>query len=393
MNHPDPKAQPHPEPYKAFRRMVPRSPHEHHRVASTLELLFDLVFVVAIAFAGAQLHHALSANHAAHGVLSFGLVFFAIWWAWMGFTWFASAFDIDDVPYRIAVWVQMAGALVIAAGVVAAFDKGDFTTITIGYVLMRVASVGQWLRASIQSPEHRQTCRRYALGISLVQLGWLANLGTPPSWGLPVFGLLVLAELAVPVWSERAGKTPWHPHHIAERYGLMTIIVLGESVLAVATGVQSATSQGIWGADLLALCVGALLVVYCMWWIYFEDSVGDRLHELNTAYLWGYGHYVLFATAAATGAGLAVQVDILTGHAELSAAAGAAALAVPVAIYALAVWFLQKCNAPHQAGGHWVLPVAALLIVTTPWWPVNTALAIGLLLAGALAVSMKLRAS
>ena len=215
MNHTETPTPPQPAPYKAFRRMVARSPHEQHRVASTLELLFDLVFVVAIAFAGAQLHHALSANHAAHGVLSFGLVFFAIWWAWMGFTWFASAFDTDDVPYRMAVWVQMAGALVIAAGVVPAFDKGNFTTVTLGYMLMRLASVAQWLRASVQSPEHRQTCRRYALGIGLVQLGWLANLATPPSWALPVFGLLVVCELAVPVWSERAGTTPWHPHHIA----------------------------------------------------------------------------------------------------------------------------------------------------------------------------------
>ena len=356
-----------------------------------LELFFDLVFVVAIAFAGAQLHHALSANHAADGVLSFCLVFFAIWWAWMGFTWFASAFDIDDVPYRVAVWVQMAGALVIAGGVGLAFEKGDFMVVTLGYALMRIASVAQWLRASVQCDEYRKTCRRYALGISLVQLGWMANLATPPSWALPVFGVLVLCELAVPMWAESAGKTPWHPHHMAERYGLMTIIVLGESVLAVATGVQSATAQGIWGAGLLALCVGALLVVYCMWWIYFEDSVGDRLHELNTAYLWGYGHYVLFAAAAATGAGLAVQVDVLTGNAALSAPAGAAALAVPVAIYVLAVWFFQKRNTGQHHGGRWVLPVAALLIMGTPWLPVNAALAIGLLLAGSLAVSMRLR--
>ena len=393
MNHLDTQTPPHPEPYKAFRQMVARSPHEPHRAASMLELFFDLVFVVAIAFAGAQLHHALSANHAAQGVLSFCLVFFAIWWAWMGFTWFASAFDIDDVPYRVAVWVQMAGALVIAGGVGLAFEKGDFTIVTLGYALMRIASVAQWLRASVQCEAYRKTCRRYALGISLVQLGWMANLATPPSWALPVFGVLVLCELAVPMWAESAGKTPWHPHHIAERYGLMTIIVLGESVLAVASGVQSATAQGIWGVDLMVLCVGALLVVYCMWWIYFEVGAGDRLHEVGTAYLWGYGHYVLFAAAAATGAGLAVQVDVLKGEAALSSPAGAAALAVPVVIYVLAVWFLQGRISARHVGGRWVLPAAALLIMGTPWLPVNAALAIGLLLVGALAVSMRLRQS
>lgn len=380
-----------PDPYKAFRQMVPRSPQERHRAATPLELFFDLVFVVAIAFAGAQLHHALSANHAAHGVLSFALVFFAIWWAWMGFTWFASAFDIDDVPYRIAVWVQMAGALVIAAGVVAAFEKNDFTIITMGYVLMRIASVAQWLRASIQSPEHRQTCRRYAVGISLVQLGWLANLATPQAWGLLAFGVLVVGEMAVPVWAEKSGKTPWHPHHIAERYGLMTIIVLGESVLAVAVGVQAASTQGIWGADLIALCVGALGIVFCMWWLYFEDSIADRLLELRSAFIWGYGHFVVFAAAAATGAGLAVQVDVLMGQAQLSAPAAAAALAVPVALFVLVVWFVHKCNAAHPVGGRWVLPFASLLILGTPWVPMSTPLTVGLILVAALAVSMRLR--
>ena len=85
-------------------------------MASTLELLFDLVFVVAISAAAAQLHHALANGHAAHGVVSYMMVFVSIWWAWMNFSWFASAFDNDDVPYRIAVFVQMAGALMIAAG-------------------------------------------------------------------------------------------------------------------------------------------------------------------------------------------------------------------------------------------------------------------------------------
>jgi low temperature requirement protein LtrA len=371
--------------------MVPRSPHEHPRTATSLELFFDLVFVVAIAFAGAQLHHALSANHAAQGVLSFVLVFFAIWWAWMGFTWFASAFDVDDVPYRIAVWVQMAGALVIAAGVAAAFEKGNFTSITLGYVLMRIASVAQWLRASAQCDGYGQTCRRYAVGISLVQLGWVANLATPQPWALTAFLLLAVCEIAVPMWAEKAKKTPWHPHHIAERYGLFTIIVLGESVLAAVLGVQTASAHANWSQDLLLFCAGAFLVVFCMWWLYFEDSVAERLEGLRTAYVWGYGHFVVFAAAAATGAGLAVQVDVLMGEAKVSAPVGAASLAVPVALYVLAVWFVHKCNAARPAGGRWVLPVAALVIFGTPWVPFDTALTTGIILVVTLATSMTLR--
>src|SRR6478735_400197 len=108
--------------------MHPRSPHEGHRVATPLELLFDLVFVVAVGRAAAGLHHAIGAGHAVDGLMGYGMVFFAIWWAWMNFTWFASAYDSDDVPYRLLVFVQLTGALVMAAGIPVMFEERHPTT-------------------------------------------------------------------------------------------------------------------------------------------------------------------------------------------------------------------------------------------------------------------------
>src|SRR5688572_5008916 len=102
--------------------MRPRSTTEAHRAATPLELFFDLCFVVAVAQASSRLHHALAENHVSQGVVGFGTVFFAIWWAWMNFSWFASAYDTDDVPYRLVTLVQIAGALILAAGVPRAFD-------------------------------------------------------------------------------------------------------------------------------------------------------------------------------------------------------------------------------------------------------------------------------
>src|SRR4051812_46304676 len=102
--------------------MRARPADEAHRVATPLELFFDLCFVVAVAQVGISLHHDVSAGHVLHGVESFGREFFAIWWAWMNFTWFASAYDTDDDVYRITTLVQIAGALVLAAGVQTAFD-------------------------------------------------------------------------------------------------------------------------------------------------------------------------------------------------------------------------------------------------------------------------------
>jgi low temperature requirement protein LtrA len=114
------------------RRMEPRDPDEEHRVSTPLELLVDLTFVVAVAQASASLHHARAAGHASSALQAYPVVFFGVWWAWMNFTWFASAYDTDDAVYRLATLVQMAGILVLAAGVPRAFEHHDFAVVVLG---------------------------------------------------------------------------------------------------------------------------------------------------------------------------------------------------------------------------------------------------------------------
>ena len=300
--------------------MTARSPHEHHRASTPLELFFDLVFVVAIAQAASGLHHAIGDAHAMQGLVGYLMVFFAIWWAWMNFTWFASAYDCDDVPYRLAVFVQISGALILAAGVPAMFEspQPNLAVVT-GYVVMRLAMVAQWLRAAASDPGPRVTARRYALGITVLQLAWVGMLWIPHLWR-PGFITLAALELAVPVWAERTTPTTWHPQHIAERYGLLTLIVLGESILAATVAVQAALASGEALSPLLPIIVGGLLIAYSMWWMYFDRPVHDLLTSLRKAIMWGYGHYLIFASAAAVGAGLAVSVDQATHHAKVSAA-------------------------------------------------------------------------
>jgi low temperature requirement protein LtrA len=168
---------------RAWRRpMLPRSLGETHRAATPLELLFDLCFVVAVAQASERLHHALAKNHFGEGAVGYGMAFFAIWWAWMTFTWFASAYDCDDVPYRLATLVQIAGALILAAGVPRAFDERDFGVVTLGYVVMRLAMVTQWLRAARADAAGRRTALRFAAGVTACQVGWLILLALPTRW-------------------------------------------------------------------------------------------------------------------------------------------------------------------------------------------------------------------
>lgn len=285
--------------------MRARAVDEPHRVATPLELLFDLCFVVAVAQAALPLHHAISEDHVRDGVISYLMVFFAIWWAWMNFTWFASAYDTDDNVYRITTLVQIAGALVLAAGVKPAFEDSDYAAITLGYVVMRLALVAQWLRASSNDPPRRAVALRYAAGITIVQVLWLARLALPESWATPVFLVLVVGELLVPAIAERApgGPTTYHPHHITERYGLFTIIVLGESVAAATVAVRTGLDEGDHRAELISVAVAGLIIVFALWWVYFDRSAHDLLTSLRASLVWGYGHYVIFAATAAIGAG------------------------------------------------------------------------------------------
>jgi low temperature requirement protein LtrA len=378
------------------RRMGPRDRDEPDRSATPLELLFDLCFVVAVAQAADRLHHALIEGRVADAVVSYGTVFFAIWWAWMNFTWFASAYDTDDVAYRLLTLLQIGGVLLLAAGVPDGFDRQDFTIVTIGYVLMRVAMVGQWLRAAHDHPAGRTTALRYAAGVAVVQLGWIGLLATPMSWRGPGFLLLAGLELAVPVWAERSAQpTAWHPGHIAERYGLFTLIVLGECVLAATAAVQAAAAGTGLSASLAVVATSGLVLLFALWWSYFDRPAAEGLRASpRSAFGWGYWHLLVFASLAAVGTGLQVVAETVDHHGSLSERAAALTLAVPVALFLVVLGVLHSWIYRYR-GERAVARFAAtallmvLAAVATPPLPLAVTVAlIGLLAAGLVAVDV-----
>jgi low temperature requirement protein LtrA len=376
-------------------RMAPRDPEESHRVSTPLELFFDLTFVVAVAQAAASLHHGLVEGHAGHALVGFPLVFFGIWWAWMNFSWFASAYDTDDALYRLAVFVQVAGVLILAAGTPRAFDHHDFGAMTAGYVVMRLGMVALWLRAAAcDEGGRRRTAERYALGIAVLQVAWVARLALPDSVFVPGFVVLAIGEMAVPMWAEMTSRTTWHPHHIAERYGLFTIIVLGESLVAATMAVQVALDGDTPFGDLVGVVIGGLLLVCSMWWLYFDMPAAQGIErarrafdeQLSGAFAWGYGHYVVFASAAATGAGLAVAVDQSTGHSELEDWQAGLALTVPVCLYVIAVALIHFRHKPASRLRTWCVPVLVPLLLVSSFTS-EPVLGAGLAMAGLIAVA------
>ncbi|WP_340378254.1 low temperature requirement protein A [Streptomyces sp. SS7] len=378
---------------RPLRRLTARGRGEAHRVASPLELFFDLCFVVAVAQAGVQLVHAVAESHAGEGILNYAMVFFAIWWAWMNFTWFASAYDNDDVLYRVVTLVQIAGVLVLAAGVSRAFEDHDFVVVWLGYVIMRFALSWQWLRVawSAEGPE-RTMALRYAGGVLLCQVGWVGLLVLPEGARAWLFLVMAVLEMCVPVYAEKDHPTTWHPHHIAERFGLFTIIVLGETIAAATVAVKSAVDESDALGELLPIAVGGLLIVFAAWWIYFVVPIHGHLRSNQQSFVWGYGHYFVFASAAAIGAGLEVAVEQAVGKAHLSTLAASAAVTLPTALYLLTVWALHARHFKVGLAQQLVLPGAALLVICCTFLGDWAVLAAGLVAALTVATGTTLTA-
>jgi len=375
MNEMNPAQQPTPAPLPpslaVWRHMAGRDVHEAHRSSTPLEALFDLTTVVAVAAAATRLHHGLVEGHLREAGLEFFQSFFSIWWPWMSYSWFASAYDTDDVPFRFATLVQMIGVLFIAAGITEA--AGDGLAGTIGFFLMRAALVAQWWRASIEHPEGRATCRRYAIGIGLLQVLWLARMAAAPTdWLFPLFLLLAALELAIPVWAARAGDTPWHAHHVTERYGLLTIILLGECMVAAANAMSGVLAVEGWSIDLMAVSVGIVGLILGLWWAYFLVPFAQVLHfRRERGFLWGYGHALVFGTLAVLGGVLEVAVDALktASGAEDHGAAPEAATpllamslsSLTVAAFFAALWWLGSSTTRRASRSPaFLLPVPVL---------------------------------
>jgi low temperature requirement protein LtrA len=342
-------------------RGVLRRADEEHRAATPLELFFDLTFVVAIGRAAAVFHHELVEHHYAHGLVGFGMAFFAVWWAWMNYTWFASAHDSDDVAHRLLTFVQMIGVLVLTAGIPEAITNGGLGVVTFGYVVMRLGLVGSWLRVARDEPAVRSRALRFAVGVAALQVLWLLRLALPDPLLLAGFLVLAATEMAVPVWAERATDGPiFHARHIEERYGLFTIIVLGESVFAAAAAFQVAfDEQGLTGG-LLAVSLSGMVLAFGAWWLYF-DHPGHLTPSPEVAFGWGYAHVVVFVPLATLGPGLEVAIDAVTG--EAGTRLGALSIAVPMAGYLLGLAVVMLLTGTSLSGVRIVPKVLGAIVI------------------------------
>lgn len=323
--------------------MSGRDPHESHRVSTPLELLFDLTFVIAFGVAASELAHMLAENHVGTGLAGFAFATFAVSWAWINFSWFASAYDTDDWVYRLTTMLQMVGVVILALGIPPVFssiyagEHVDNRVLVAGYVVMRIAMVLQWLRAARQDPARRRACLTYAASITVAQIGWIGVIVVNTS--VPVTFLLVavmtLVEMTGPWLAEkRRGGTPWHSHHIAERYGLLVIIALGEGVIGTVASLTAVVHEQGWTADAVFVTIAGIGLTFGMWWVYFVMPSADLLHlHRERSFPWGYAHILVFGSIVATGAGLHAAAYYIEHQSTLDSVETVLAVAIPVAVY------------------------------------------------------------
>jgi low temperature requirement protein LtrA len=327
----------------ARRRFSGRDPGEDHRASTPLELLYDLTIAVAFGTASDELARAIAEGHVVAGIAGFVFASFAVSWAWLNYTWFASAYDTDDWVFRLATMVQMIGVIVLSLGLPQMFEsivEGgvlDNRVMVAGYVIMRVALVFLWWQVARHDPQRAPAASTYMTTVGVAQLGWvaLAIADLHVVTAFVAFAPLFLVEISGPYFAERKAQTPWHAHHIAERYGLLVIITLGEVLIGTVAALNALVhGEAGWTVDAALLAVAGVGLAFGCWWCYFALPWAEPLvRHRRRAFPFGYGHLVLFGAIAAMGAGLHVAAYRLEGEAEIGDAGTVLAIAIPVALF------------------------------------------------------------
>ncbi|MFZ3267208.1 MAG: low temperature requirement protein A [Mycobacterium sp.] len=353
--------------------MSGRDPHEPHRVATPLELLFDLTFVIACGVAASEFARMLVSGHVGAGLAGFTFATFAVCWAWINFSWFASAYDTDDWVYRLTTMLQMVGVLILALGIpkvfssIAAGENVDNRVLVGGYVVMRVAMVIQWLRAARQDPDRRAACLTYASAITAAQVGWVAIAIVNSSVGVTfiLVAVMVGVELTGPLLAEkRMGGTPWHAHHIVERNGLLTIIALGEGMVGTVASLSAVVAEHGWTTDAVLVAVAGTGLTFGMWWVYFVVPAAELLHaHRERSFGYGYLHIVVFGSIVATGAGLHAAAEDIEHRSAMHSISTVAAVAVPVGVYIGALFGIYVLLIRAWDGFYASVMLVALLVL------------------------------
>ncbi len=295
-----------------LRNVAGAPPEARH--ASALELFFDVVFVVAVTELAAVL-----VDDPTPAGLRYVALFVPVWWAWVGYTFYADRFDGDDATHRLTVIAAMLAVVGLAAAVPDAFSEHGSVLFVLSYVAVRGLLILLYARAHWHVPEARPLTRRYLAAFTCGAGVWLGSLLAEPPGRFWIWGVGMVIELLPPlVFTRVIASLPFHLSHIPERFGLFTIIVLGESIALGALGIVG--SEPTLRAGMIWAC--GLLIAAAQWWLYFDCFDHRPLRQwrlTGQAYL--YGHLLIFAGITASGGATLLALRSSLGHGSLNAGA------------------------------------------------------------------------
>ena len=282
------------------------------RRASWLELFFDLIFVAAVAQVGVP----LGEDYTLHGLVRYALMFLRIWWAWLGHTMYSTRFDVDDVVQRLLTLLQIFAAAAMAANAKAAFDSRDSAGFAAAYAVLRAVLVVQYLRAR-RVAETRRLTTVYAVGFGAAAFLWAVAAIFPAPVRFWLWAVALLIDLGTPWLAvQHTHKYPPDAEHLPERFGLFTIILLGESVASVMHGMES---QDMWSPSAAISAFTGLSLAFGYWWWYFDGARGAAKRHVTSNrktlmfQIWSYAHLPLYLCVAVVGVGVEHVVSLPPG--------------------------------------------------------------------------------
>ena len=280
-------------------RLLTLDSESGERHASWLELFFDLVFVLAVA----QLAQILVKNSDLTGFLKFVVLFIPVWWSWVGYTFYADRFEGNETSYRVLTFAGMLAVAALALTLEGAFTlTGDFPVV-ITYALVRLVLITLYARSAYYIPLARGLSAQFIIGLGIAVLMFVGSLALDPPARYYVWAAAALVELSIPFLNLRATRSiPYDYSHIPERFGLFTIIVLGEAVLATAMGASAVS----WTPGNIVMASIGFAMAACIWWINFDFVEDDaiRSRDLVPRFVYLYGHYFIVVSIVALGVGL-----------------------------------------------------------------------------------------
>ncbi|HET7218094.1 MAG TPA: low temperature requirement protein A [Vicinamibacterales bacterium] len=291
---------------------------EPGRKVTWLELFFDLAFVAAVAKVGSP----LADDYSFAGLCRYAFLFFLIWWAWSGHSTFATRFDSDDAIQRSLTVVQIFVVAVMAVNAKDGLDSRSSAGFAAAYAIVRFLLVAQYLRAR-SIPESRRLTTAFAIGIGAAAVCWLLSAVVPPPVRYWLWAFALVIDVATPIATAHLTvQAPPDAAHLPERYGLFTIILLGESLVAIMQGMES---QEGWSLSAALSAFLGMLFAFLVWWWYFDGARGAaertiRSHREARAFMvWSFAHLPLYLGIAVAGVGLEHVVKIATrGHLHLA---------------------------------------------------------------------------